>query len=101
MNQKNATSNRFFLFVLCFFVGEGPHAVSMRRVAKEVGITPMAIYHHFPNREALLDAVVECEFEKLTGFFLGPSRRRSFESSMIHIMDGYMDYAFAHPRIFD
>jgi AcrR family transcriptional regulator len=33
---------------------EGIEAVSMRRVGSAVGITPMAIYRHFPNRESLL-----------------------------------------------
>lgn len=101
MDQKNATSERIYQCVLRILEGEGPQAVSMRRVAKEVGITAMAIYHHFPNREALLDAVVESEFEKLTGFFSPPKAKQSFETTMIHIMDGYIDYAFAHPRIFE
>lgn len=75
--------------------------MSMRRVAKEVGITAMAIYHHFPSRDALLSAVVDSEFEQLVEFFRCSNGRRSFEAQLIHIMDGYIDYAFAHPRIFD
>lgn len=31
----------------------------MRRIAAEIGCDPMAIYRHFPNREALLDAVAD------------------------------------------
>jgi len=100
MDQKSATSQRIYQCVLRIVEGEGPQAVSMRRVANEVGITAMAIYHHFPNREALLDAVIDSEFEKLSRFFRHRGKR-SFENSMIHIMDGYIDYAFAHPRIFD
>ena len=33
---------------------EGAEAVTMRRVAGAVGITPMAIYRHFPDRAGLL-----------------------------------------------
>lgn len=73
----------------------------MRRVAKEIGITPMAIYHHFPNRETMLHAVVDSEFERLVDFFAQRKGGPSFERSMLHIMDGYIDYALAHPRIFD
>jgi len=73
----------------------------MRRVAKEVGITAMAIYHHFPSHEALLDAVVDAEFEQLVGFFSRSTGKRSFEAAIIHILDGYIDYALAHPCIFD
>ena len=73
----------------------------MRRIADQVGITPMAIYHHFPNREALLDQVVNTEFEHLAEFFGRSLGHGSFETQLIHIMDGYLDYALAHPRIFD
>jgi AcrR family transcriptional regulator len=101
MSENNATSQQIYHCALRILETEGPQAVSMRRVAKEVGITAMAIYHHFPSREALLDAVVNSEFEKLVGFFSQPNGKRSFEAAMVHIMDGYIDYALAHPCIFD
>jgi AcrR family transcriptional regulator len=46
------------------FLENGPEAVSMRRVAADAGLTAMAIYRHFKNRDALLKAVV------LKGHFL-------------------------------
>src|ERR1039458_2541950 len=101
MDQKNATSQRIYQCVLRILEAEGPQAVSMRRVAKEVGITAMAIYHHFPRREAMLSAVVDSEFELLVGFFSQSNGKRSFGAAMIHIMDGYIDYALAHHSIFD
>jgi AcrR family transcriptional regulator len=101
MNDQNATSQQIYQCALRILEAEGAQAVSMRRVAKEVGITAMAIYHHFPSREALLDAVVDSEFEQLVGFFSQSNGKRSFEAAIIHIMDGYIDYALAHPWIFD
>jgi len=101
VNEQNETSQQIYQCALRILEAEGPQAVSMRRVAKEVGITPMAIYHHFPSREALLDAVVDCEFEQLVGFFSRSHAKRSFEAAIVHIMDGYIDYALAHPCIFD
>lgn len=41
----------------CFEKG-GEAALSLRRVAADVGLTPMAIYRHFASRQALLDALV-------------------------------------------
>jgi AcrR family transcriptional regulator len=101
MVGPNTTSRQIYQCALRILEGEGPQAVSMRRVAKEVGITAMAIYHHFPNREALLNAVVDSEFEQLVGFFSRSDGKQSFEAAMVHAMDGYIDYALAHPRIFD
>ena len=101
MDANNATRQRIYESALRILEGEGPQAVSVRRVAKEVGVTPMAIYHYFSSRDALLDAVVDSEFEKLADFFDRSNGNESLEAAMVHSMDGYIDYALAHPRIFD
>ena len=101
MDTTNNTSQRIYECALGILETEGPQAVTMRRVARETAITPMAIYHYFPNREALLGCVVDSEFQKLAGYFRRMNREQSFESEMVHVMDGYLDYALAHPRIFD
>lgn len=38
---------------------DGLEALSMRRLGAELGVDPMAAYRHFPNKEALLDGVME------------------------------------------
>ncbi|MFI6452525.1 TetR/AcrR family transcriptional regulator [Streptosporangium amethystogenes] len=38
---------------------EGLAALSMRRLGTELGVKAMALYHHFPNKDALLDGMVE------------------------------------------
>jgi AcrR family transcriptional regulator len=38
---------------------EGLKALSMRRLGAELGFDPMAVYYHVPNKQALLDAIVE------------------------------------------
>lgn len=38
---------------------EGFERFSMRRLGHELGVDPMAIYHHLPNKAALFDAVVD------------------------------------------
>jgi AcrR family transcriptional regulator len=37
---------------------EGLAALTMRRVGAELGVEAMAIYHHIPNKESLVDAVM-------------------------------------------
>lgn len=83
----------------------GPEAVTMRAVAQAVGITPMAIYHHFPNREALLQRVTDGEFQRLAAFQqarLGqlPPRARP-RTVMLALLHAYIDYALARPLLFD
>ncbi len=38
---------------------EGLEAVSMRRVARELGVEPMSLYHHVRDKEDLLGGVIE------------------------------------------
>jgi AcrR family transcriptional regulator len=37
----------------------------MRRIAATIGVTPMALYRHYPNRDALLAAVADRAFAEL------------------------------------
>ena len=95
------TSERIAEAALLILEGEGPEAVSMRRVAKAVGITPMAIYHHFPNREALLNSITDREFAKFLGYIQRRIVSGSHERRLISTMEAYIDYALDRPRIFD
>jgi AcrR family transcriptional regulator len=38
---------------------EGVEGLSMRRLAGKLGVTPMALYTHFRNKDELIDAVVD------------------------------------------
>lgn len=40
----------------------GAEAISMRRVARELGVEAMSLYNHVPNKDALLDGVVDAVF---------------------------------------
>jgi AcrR family transcriptional regulator len=43
----------------------GVAAVSMRTVAKELGVEAMSLYHHVPNKESLLDDLANWVFESI------------------------------------
>ena len=38
---------------------EGLEALSMRRLGAELGVEAMSLYNHVPNKDALLDGMVE------------------------------------------
>lgn len=43
----------------------GLEATSMRRIAEELSVTPMALYAHIGNREELIDAMVDTVIEQI------------------------------------
>src|SRR5215216_7569934 len=44
---------------------EGLGAVTIRRLAKELGVTPMALYWHFGSKDELLDGMAAWIFEEV------------------------------------
>lgn len=51
------------------FVEEGIDHVSMRKIARQVGITQAAIYQHFENKEAILFVIIEGFFDEMLRVF--------------------------------
>src|SRR3954452_5854316 len=45
---------------------EGIDAVTIRRLATDLGVTPMALYWHFQDKERLLDGVAELVLSQIT-----------------------------------
>lgn len=53
------TKERIFEVATELFAKEGYNIVSMRDIAKKVGITEGAIYRHYENKEAILDDIFD------------------------------------------
>ena len=77
---------------------EGADAVTMRGVAASVGMTAMAIYKHFPDRDTLLRAVAAAEYPRIAGYFQRANARKDVPG--LRGMLGYLDYALDHPHLF-
>jgi AcrR family transcriptional regulator len=45
---------------------EGPEALTIRRLADQLGVTPMAIYWHFKNKDQLVTAVADHLMRQVT-----------------------------------
>lgn len=85
------------------FIQYGFHGTSTRKIAEEVGISSGLMFHYFPNKTALYEALVEigCEkltiemgegesplvfFEKQVEWFLSIATRNDFASRMFVFM---------------
>ena len=80
---------------------EGAAAVTMRRVAKSVGITPMALYRHFADRDGLLNALADAGFAQLTTRLASTAMPAHAERRLMKILDVFLDFALAKPRLFE
>ena len=79
---------------------EGAEGVTMRRVASAVGITPMALYRHYPNRDGLLNALADAGFVELSEMLGSVRLTGGVEEQLLKILDVFLDHAFEKPRLF-
>jgi AcrR family transcriptional regulator len=80
---------------------DGADAVTMRRVAKSVGITPMALYRHYADRDGLLNALADGGFEELSARLANTALPAHPEQRLMRILDGFLDFALEKPRLFE
>jgi AcrR family transcriptional regulator len=99
--DKRSTAERIALATGKLVQREGADAVTMRRVAKSVGITPMALYRHFSDRDGLLNALADAGFEELTARLAQASLPTQPEQRLTKILDVFLDFALEKPRLFE
>ncbi len=95
------TAERILRAARALFESDGAQAVSMRRVAALAGITPMAIYRHFPDRAALLRRIGEDSFEEIARHWAARAQGSDVLARLLGTQRIYLDYALAHPHLFD
>jgi AcrR family transcriptional regulator len=84
---------------LALLAEQGPEQLSLRAVARRVGVSAMAPYRHFEDREALLAALAEQGFARLADSMRdalapGPPDR------LVALGEAYVRFALAHPALF-
>lgn len=56
---KVSTKDKIFQVSVDLFSEKGFNAVSIREIAREVGIRESSIYNHYKNKDAILDTIIE------------------------------------------
>jgi AcrR family transcriptional regulator len=94
------TGTRILRAARKLFDEKGLEELSLRSVARRIGITPMAIYRHFDSKEALVDALV------LDGLAQWSARVDALPAAkgiakVEQIGEAFLDFALEEPRRFE
>jgi AcrR family transcriptional regulator len=80
---------------------DGIEALSLRAVARAVGVSPAAPYHHFAHKDALLAAVAAQGFRELTAAMEKRMARETEPTKrFLGTGAGYVAFATANPALF-
>jgi len=95
--EEPLTRGRILEAALSLVDEEGIEALSMRRLAKELGVDPMAIYHHLPSKRALLSGLIEKVFSEMR--VPEPEETGGWRERVRAWARAFRDVARAHPRL--
>jgi AcrR family transcriptional regulator len=94
------TAERIASAALAILLREGAQAVTMRRVAADAGVTAMATYRHYPNREMLLRTVADAAGAELGKNWAKRGEILGFESRLDGLADDFLDFALGKPNLY-
>jgi len=75
---------------------EGLEAVTLRRLAAELGVTPMALYRHFRDKQDLINAMAEAVLADMD-VTIGFEPSMSWSARLRHAMANYKQQTDARP----
>lgn len=81
----------------------GPAALSLRTVARNLGMTVQALYHYFPNRDALVTALITKAYGDLADAVQAAVDAAPEEPGVPRLVaaaEGYRRWAVAHPELY-
>jgi AcrR family transcriptional regulator len=94
------TKERIFIAAREAFDREGPEGLSMRDIAKAVSITPMAIYRHYADKRALVDALVLDALDEWSALVAAIPPAAPLEW-LRRIGEAHLDFALLRPRRYE
>lgn len=78
----------------------GVEAISLREVARGVGVSPTSVYRHFPDKQALMEAIASEALARL-GEAQAVAARESGQAKAFNAVGrAYVQFALAHPGLF-
>jgi AcrR family transcriptional regulator len=83
-------------------VADGPDGLSLRAIAREMGMTAPALYRYFPSREDLIGALIADLYDELTATLAAATATAGADprAGITAASWAFRAWALAHPREF-
>lgn len=80
------------------YLEAGLPGFSMRKLAKNVGVTAPALYRHYDGKNKVLADVVRAAYQAYQGYVYRALRAATPIERFFQAGEGYLDFALEHPR---
>ncbi|HXY69041.1 MAG TPA: TetR/AcrR family transcriptional regulator [Gemmatimonadales bacterium] len=96
--ERVDTRNRILEAARRMFAEQGYEATTMRAIADAIRYTPTALYHHFPNKQALVTELCRNDFDGLASHFGDAARIADPLERIQAIGTLYLQFAVQYPN---
>lgn len=85
------------------YAAEGSKGVTMRRIAKTVGVSAAALYRHFENKDAILNEIAAEADMRLGEALRRPTRlpRKARRNRVAAVAERAAQFALRHPHLYE
>ncbi|MDP2956345.1 MAG: TetR/AcrR family transcriptional regulator [Longimicrobiales bacterium] len=83
------------------YLSDGLEGFSMRKLARQVGVTAPALYRHYENREHVLADVVREAYREFTAQLYRALEGRTPQERFYKAGEGYVDFALKNARWYE
>jgi len=96
--EKDETRTRILDAARELFAREGVDSVTMRRIADGLEYTPGALYRHFPDKAALLEALVVTDYTAFSAALVALAKVADPLERIRRTGEAYVEFGLAHPH---
>lgn len=94
--RERLTRDRVIAGALALLDREGLEGLTMRALGRELGVDPMAAYHWFPDKRAILQAIAEAMLLEIPATILEPGAR--WDRLGLNMARAYRETLLRHPH---
>ncbi len=94
--QVPVTKDRLYARALAIIDAEGMEALTMRRLAADLGVEAASLYHHVPNKQALLDGALGLVRAEMT---FDEPLPQDWKQLIELVFQRYLHVLMAHPNL--
>src|SRR5947207_3667346 len=98
--HRNATLKEIKQVARRLVVEGGPTAISLRAIARELGMSAAALYRYFPSLEALVADVCRDVYDELRATVTTAGDEAEPGTQLIGMARGFRHWSIAHPQEF-
>ncbi|MFN3385928.1 MAG: TetR/AcrR family transcriptional regulator [Candidatus Thermochlorobacter sp.] len=96
-----APRERILKVSLELYLKEGIESLSMRRIARKLGVVPSSLYKHYENKDALVWAIIMEGYSVFASYLQRALTEPTPEAKLHRIISEYLSFAIEQPKYYE